>query len=122
MEQSAKHRRRVLVVDDNLDHARTMIDVLRHMGHEVRAALNGCAALAEARMFRPEYVLLDLGLPDADGLDVARELRTDPDTKGARIIAITARPREHEAAARAAGIDHYMVKPASLAHLGALLT
>jgi len=64
--------RRILVVDDNMDQVETMAFLLRDMGHTVRFALNGTSALREARGFVPEYVFVDLGLPDMDGRFLCR--------------------------------------------------
>ena len=66
---------RILVVDDNLDCAVTLAKLLRYAGHEVQAAHSGLAALELARTCTPDVVLLDIGLPDMDGLEVARRLR-----------------------------------------------
>src|SRR5712672_3512460 len=81
--------RRVLVVDDSLDMIHSMACVLRDMGHEVEFAINGYAALEAARRFRPEVVLLDIRLPDANGWEVARRLRGEASGRPVRVIAIT---------------------------------
>ena len=63
---------RVLVVDDNLDTVHSMAMLVKMMGHEVQFAINGFAALEVAREFRPDVVLLDIGLPDFSGCEIAR--------------------------------------------------
>jgi CheY-like chemotaxis protein/nitrogen-specific signal transduction histidine kinase len=103
---------RVLVVDDNVDLARGLARLLKLLGHEVQIAHDGPAAIETARAFRPEVVLLDIGLPRMDGYQVARRLRAEECGKNARIIAISGygleedRKRSHEA-----GFDNHLVKP-----------
>ena len=102
--------RRVLVVEDNLDAVHSLVVLLRHDGHQVDFAINGYAALDVAKRFRPEIVLLDLGLPGLDGFDVCRRLKSV--SKDLRIVAVTAYASdEHHAKARAAGCDLHVVKP-----------
>lgn len=103
---------RVLVVDDQEDVALSMAAMLEMQGHQVRTALNGYDALREAGEFRPDAVLLDIGLPVMDGYEIARRLRALPHGKRLRIIAIsgygdaTARARGREA-----GFDAHLIKP-----------
>jgi signal transduction histidine kinase/integral membrane sensor domain MASE1/ActR/RegA family two-component response regulator len=104
--------RRVLVVDDNVDALESLTTLLRIDGHEVRAAADGPGALAEAEHFRPEIVLLDLGLPGLDGYAVASALRELPGCDRALLVAVTGYGQSEDVArSRAAGIDHHLVKP-----------
>jgi CheY-like chemotaxis protein len=104
--------RRVLVVEDNLDSVHSLVLLLRQDGHQVDFAINGYAALEAAKRFRPDVVLLDLGLPGLDGFEVCRRLRRESELKDTRIIAVTAYARdEHRAKARAAGCDLHIIKP-----------
>jgi PAS domain S-box-containing protein len=115
-------RRRVLVVDDNADSAGTMAVLLRLWGHEARSAEDGEAALAIAKEFRPEAVLLDIGLPQIDGYEVARRLRALPELEGVLLIAMTGYGQEQDRRrARRAGFDHHLVKPADPEELRRLL-
>ena len=116
-------RRRVLVVEDNPDQARTMSALLDLMGHEVRCADSGHTAIETARALRPHVVLLDLGLPGMDGFEVARRLRASPGLAGVRLVALSGynRPRDR-AAAEEAGIDSYHVKPVSVDEILGLLS
>jgi two-component system CheB/CheR fusion protein len=82
---------RVLIVEDNLDAVHSMAALIRMMGHEVEFAINGFAALDIARRFRPQVILLDIGLPDFKGYNIARQLKWEPDLAKTRIIAITGR-------------------------------
>jgi two-component system, chemotaxis family, CheB/CheR fusion protein len=107
----AKKRRKILVVDDNLDTVHSTALLLRDRGHQVEFAINGTAALTIAQRFRPEIVLLDIALPDADGVELARKLIRNPDLKGVRVIAITGRGEAHRARALQAGCDDFFVKP-----------
>ena len=101
---------RILVVDDNFDTARTFYVVLRGAGHEAEFAVNGYSAIESARRFRPEVVLLDIGLPDFDGCDLARVLRSEPGLEHARIFAVSGREEDRRRALEA-GCDDYLKKP-----------
>jgi CheY-like chemotaxis protein len=104
--------RRVLIVEDNLDSVRAIAALVRDMGHKIQYAINGFAALTLAQQFKPEIVLLDLGLPGMDGFEVCGRLQHEPGLPRPRIIAVTAYGRdEHRARARAAGCETYLVKP-----------
>src|ERR1044072_1518000 len=85
---------RVLVVEDNLDSVHSMAVLVKMMGHEVQFAINGFAALDIARQFRPNVVLLDIGLPDFNGCDIVRQLRWEPGFEKTRFIAISALPAQ----------------------------
>jgi two-component system CheB/CheR fusion protein len=115
--------RRVLVVDDQTDAADGHQALLGQYGHDVRVAYNGPAALDLAAAFRPEVVLLDLGLPGGmDGFELARRLREQPETARSLLVAITGYGNpDDEARARAAGIDHFLVKPADPSQVQALV-
>ena len=114
--------RRVLVVEDNVDAAETLQLLLRMSGYETRAAYEGASAVAMVRDFKPSVVLLDIGLPDRDGYDVARELRTLPEMKSALLVALTGygEAEDREKAERA-GFDTFQVKPVEPERLEALL-
>jgi CheY-like chemotaxis protein len=113
-------RRRILVVDDNVDVAVSLKLLLQGSGHEVAVAHDGAAALAQAETFGPELVLLDIGLPGMDGYEVARRLRDNPRTCDAALIALTGygQPRDRELTAEA-GFDHHLVKPVDVGTLEA---
>src|SRR3981189_592090 len=85
-------KRRVLVVEDNLDSVHSMGALLRMMRHEDEFATNGFAALDIARRFRPDIILLDIGLPDFKGDNIARQLKFEPGLEKTRMIAITGLP------------------------------
>jgi two-component system CheB/CheR fusion protein len=104
--------RRVLVVEDNVDSAETMLMMLELGGHEVAIAHTGAEGVEQARAFRPAVVLCDIGLPDMDGYAVARALRADPSLDGLRLIALTGYGQEDDKLrARAAGFDEHLTKP-----------
>jgi CheY-like chemotaxis protein len=110
--QPEPRRHRVLVVDDNLDTVQSMALLLRDMGHEVDFAINGHAAMEVARRFRPDVVLMDIGLPDANGLDIARKLKNEPGGKRMRIMAITGRTGTVDALrSYDAGCEEHLLKP-----------
>jgi signal transduction histidine kinase/ActR/RegA family two-component response regulator len=117
--------RRVLVVDDNVASAQSLALVLKLEGHEVRLAYDGKAALEAVRAFRPEAVLMDIGLPGLDGYEVARRLRADPDLNlNIRLLAAVTGYAEDEARcqSRGAGFDHHLVKPVDPDEVLALLS
>jgi len=113
---------RVLVVDDNVDAADTLADVLAIMGHATEVAHDGAQALAVTPQFLPEVVFLDIGLPGMSGYDVARALRQTPVGQHAVLIALTGWGAENDRSqSSAAGFDHHLTKPASLHAIGELL-
>jgi DNA-binding response OmpR family regulator len=105
---------RVVVVDDDADAASVLKDMLEMDGYQVHVAHDGAQALALVAEHRPDGVLLDLGLPDVDGLEVARRLR-DQEGPQLVIVAVTGRSSEDDRRdADAAGIDYMMVKPVDM--------
>lgn len=110
--------RRVLVVDDNLDAADSLADLLRMFGHSVEVAYDGLSAVAKASAGAPDVVLCDLGLPGMNGFDIARQLRAGAAPGGTRLIALTGYARaEDRARARDAGFDFLVAKPPDLDEL-----
>lgn len=104
--------RRVLVVDDNEDAAMGLSRLLELSGHAVRQAYTGPTALEAAAEFRPEAILLDIGLPDLDGYEVASRLRADPVLEDVLLIALSGYCQEEDRRrSREAGFDHHVVKP-----------
>ncbi|HKH48882.1 MAG TPA: ATP-binding protein, partial [Thermoanaerobaculia bacterium] len=104
--------RKVLVVDDNRDATATLEMLVQLWGHEVRTAHTGPAALAEAAIYRPEVVLLDIGLPGMDGYEVAQRLRKLDGLRKVLLIAITGYGQENDRRrSREAGFDQHLVKP-----------
>lgn len=115
-------RSRILVVDDNMDQVQSMAILLREMGHEVRFALNGRAAFREARAFMPEVIFLDIGLPDMNGSDLCRQLRSDPSFGSTRIFAMTGSIRQEDwDEVTTAGCERLLLKPVDPAFLVSLL-
>jgi two-component system, chemotaxis family, CheB/CheR fusion protein len=114
--------RRVLVIDDNVDAADTLSTLLESLGNEVRTAYDGHSGLAAANELIPDVVLCDLGLPDIDGYEVARTLRTDARFRSTRLVALSgyaeAKDRDHS---REAGFDEHLAKPATQKQIGRVL-
>jgi CheY-like chemotaxis protein len=109
-------------VDDNTDSAASLGTVLRLWEHEVELVHDGLAALNAARAFRPEVVLLDLGLPKLDGFEVARHVRQEPDLAEVLLIAMTGYGQEEDRRrTQEAGFDCHLVKPVDLDTLQQLL-
>jgi len=113
---------RILVVDDNVDVAESLAMVLRITGHEVRTTHDGLAALAEARAFVPQVVLLDIGLPGLNGFEVAKQLRAQNELPQPLLIAISGYGQEEEIQrSMDAGFDHHLIKPVAPPALERLL-
>jgi PAS domain S-box-containing protein len=112
--------RRILLVEDNQDAAESLAALLQLSGHEVTIALNGISAIEIARALRPEVILLDIGLPELDGYQVARRLRDERCT--APLVALTGYglPEDRQRS-RLAGFDHHLVKPVDPGALDAVL-
>ena len=111
-----------MIVDDNVDAARTLAHLLEAKGHQVTVMANARSALDEsARRPMPLYIL-DIGLPDIDGYELARRLRAAPGSADAILIALTGYGQTHDReAAFAAGFDHHFVKPIDIAALDRIL-
>jgi PAS domain S-box-containing protein len=104
--------RRVLVVDDNADAAAMLDMLLRSLGHETRIAHDGLDAVRVATEFRPDIVLLDIGMPGLDGFEVARRLRSLERDRPMKIVAVTGWGQDADRArTREAGFDLHLVKP-----------
>jgi two-component system CheB/CheR fusion protein len=115
-------RRRILVVDDNVDAAESLALLLQVQGHEVEVAHDGPLALKTAERFRPEVVLLDIGLPRMDGYQLARLMREQPWGNGTLIVALTGYGQDEDRQrSAAAGFNAHLVKPVDLECLAQLL-
>jgi CheY-like chemotaxis protein len=120
--ESPRRPLRILVVDDNVDLASGLSKLINHLGHEVETTHDGPAAIETARAFRPDAVLLDIGLPGMDGYEVASRLRSEEVIGSLILVAITGygheedRRRSHEA-----GFDFHLVKPIDLDALRQIL-
>lgn len=114
--------RRILVVDDNHDAAASLAMLLDLDGHDTLTANDGAAALATIREQRPDFVLLDIGLPLLNGYEVSRRVRAEPWGKEVTLIALTGWGQEEDRErSRAAGFDGHLVKPVDFAALRELL-
>jgi two-component system CheB/CheR fusion protein len=107
-------RRRVLVIEDTVDAADALCDLLALEGHDTRVAYDGPSGIAMARDFRPDVVFCDIGLPEMDGYEVARAMRADDALRGMYLVALSgyARPEDREHSAQA-GFDCHLAKPPS---------
>lgn len=115
--------RRILIADDNEDTADSMEALLQLMGHDVRVARDGEAALAQAEDFRPDITLLDIGMPKIDGYGVARRIRERSWGRQTFLVAVTGWGQEQDKArALAAGFDHHFTKPLQPAALKELIS
>lgn len=112
---SSNDGKRILVVDDNVDAAESAAEILRLLGNEVSVVHDGLAAVHAIDNWRPEIVLLDIGLPGIDGYEVARRVRQSAHGKGTVLVALTGwgQDKDRERAS-AAGFDLHWVKPVGL--------
>ena len=113
---------RVLVVDDNVDAAQSLALLLEASGHAVRSASDGLSAVEVALDFRPNVVLLDIGLPGLDGFEVATRLRQAPSLAGVVLVAMTGYGRvTDKLRSQDAGFNHHLVKPADFGKVQEIL-
>ena len=120
--EAATKPRRILVTDDNRDAATSLALLLRHGGHAVEMAYDGRQAIEKAEVWRPDVMLLDLGMPEMNGYDVCRAIRQTAWGKDIQIVALTGWGQEQDRRnTREAGFDSHLVKPVDLAVLGDVL-
>jgi PAS domain S-box-containing protein len=116
-------KRRILVVDDNRDSATSMAMILRLTGNEVRTAHDGVEAVEVAEAFRPQVILMDVGMPRLNGYEATRRIRERPWGRSVLIIALTGWGQEGDRSqSREAGCDGHLVKPVNLPDLEKLLS
>ena len=108
---------RVVIIDDNIDGAESLADLIGLLGHQARTAHDGPTGIDAVRAFEPDVVLLDIGLPGMDGFEVARRLRRDPRAR-ATLITISGYGRDEDRAlSREAGCSYHFVKPVEIRSL-----
>ena len=114
---------KVLLIDDNQDVTDSISMWFEMLGHQVEIASNGAQGLASAQSFHPDIILLDIGLPDMDGFQVARKLREQPAAQHTLIIALSGYiAHENNLGAETTSFDHYLMKPPKLNELRNLIT
>lgn len=114
--------RTVMVVDDNVDALEAMAMTLEALGHTVITALDGAAAIVRAVKYKPELVLLDLGMPGMDGFEIAQRLRAIPELQAMKVVALTGYGQPGDKLrTQAAGFDDHLTKPVDLEVLSRLL-
>ncbi len=115
-------RRRVLIVDDNADAADSLAVLLSTEGHETQTVHSARNAIVHAQSFQPDVILLDIGLPEMDGYEVARRIRELPGGREVKLVAVTGYGgAEDRIRTRAAGFDAHLLKPLELAILARVL-
>jgi signal transduction histidine kinase/CheY-like chemotaxis protein len=120
--QVERSERRILIVDDNVDAAESIAMLLQASGFAVRCVYDGVSALSAANTYHPHVIILDIGLPDISGYEVAKRLRAQPDFQRTPIVAVTGYGQQGDRLrSREAGIDHHMTKPVDPDVLQALL-
>ncbi len=123
LSSSASYRWRILVVDDNRDSADSLGIMLELMGHEIRTAHDGLAAIETAESFRPDIILLDIGLPRMSGYDVCSRLREQPWSANTLIVALTGWGQtDDQRRSQEAGFDYHLVKPVDMSILNRILS
>src|SRR5688572_14893432 len=113
--------RRILVVDDNVDAADALSELLRDFGHDVRAVHDGPSAIEQAALQRPDIVLLDIGMPGFDGYEVARRMRTELGLTSTLVALTGYGEASHRRLSREAGFDQHVTKPVDIRKLETLL-
>ena len=115
--------RRILVVDDSRDGGESLAMVLKMMGADAEVVYDGPSALEAVRSWRPDTVLLDIGMPEMDGYEVAARIRSDPELRSLRLIALTGwGSEESRRRSRESGFDEHWVKPVDPARLRVLVS
>jgi signal transduction histidine kinase len=115
--------RRILIVDDSRDGGESLAMLLRVLGAEVALAHSGIQGLECVETFKPDVVVLDIGMPGMDGYEVARRIRLNPENRHMSLIALTGWGQDEDRRRSvAAGFDHHLVKPADIDQLRQLLT
>lgn len=110
--------KKILVIDDHVDSCDLLLELLSLHGYEARAAFTGSAGLIEMERFDPDALVLDLGLPDMDGFELVRRLRTLLATRLCRIVVVSGfASKESRCAALSAGADAFFPKPVSMQRL-----
>jgi two-component system CheB/CheR fusion protein len=114
--------RRILVVEDNVDGARSLESLLTVLGHQVAVAHDGATGLQTARAFNPEVILLDIGLPGIDGYEVARRVRKSRKLRDVVLVAMTGWGKDEDRRkSLESGFNAHLVKPVELSDLQSLL-
>lgn len=114
--------RRILIIEDNLDSVHALTLLLRHMGHTVEYAINGYVGLDLARRMKPEFILLDIGLPGMSGYEVCKRIKADATLARTKVVVVTAYAEdEYHEQSRAAGAHLHLVKPVPVDVLETLL-
>ncbi len=112
----------ILIVEDNSQNRLLMVDILQAHGYEVLEAKEGEEGIRLARLHRPKVILLDMQMPVMDGLEAARRLKADPETRSIKILAVTSFAMKGDRERiLAAGCDEYMAKPIDTRKLPALV-
>ena len=117
-----RRKLRVLVADDNRDEVLTLMEIVRDEGHEARGVYGGRDVMDAVREFQPDVVLLDIGLPDRNGYDIARKIVHQYEERRPRLVAVTGWKKSSDRMlAQMAGFDHHIAKPYAAAEIVAVL-
>ena len=109
-------------MDDNVDAAQSLAVLLKANGHEVHAVHDGPSALKAAREYRPNLILLDIGLPGMDGFEVAKKVREELEIGKVVLVAMTGYGQDSDKQhSQQAGFDHHLVKPANFSEVQQIL-
>jgi len=120
--EASRRHRKILIVDDNVDAAKSLGEFLKVSGHAIHIAHDGESAIRTAARLQPDVVILDIGMPALNGYQVAQRLRADVGLASSLLLAVTGYAQERDRiAARAAGFDHHFAKPLDIRRLQAIL-
>ena len=115
-------KKKILLAEDNLDAAEVLAKLLRLLGFEVEVTHDGYTAIHIANHSTPDFILLDIGIPDIDGYEAARQIRKNPKCKDSKLIAITGYGQEEDKSKSIdAGFDYHLIKPVGIEELKKIL-
>jgi two-component system, OmpR family, response regulator len=118
VEKKPKRTLRILIADDDRDTAMSLAAILQHEGHEVSSVYRGDAVLEQVRNYKPDAVLLDIGMPGLTGFEIARELRRQLGAGCPLLVAVTAwNQKSAKVLGKLVGFSHYITKPYSTGDL-----
>lgn len=121
-EMNGHRSHNIMIVDDHIDAAESLSELLKALGHVTHIAHDGKSALQKASCVQPEIVILDIGMPGMNGLEVAQLLRSEVGLTSAVLIAVSGFAQESDRiAAQAASFDHHFAKPIDIPRLIAVL-
>ena len=120
--QESRGNKRIMIVDDNEDAALSLGKLLKKLGNNTRILHNAHSALTEAPLYKPDYLILDIGMPDMNGYEIAKKLKNDPNLCNTRFVALTGYGQEEDKIrSKEAGFHYHIVKPLEIEELKSII-